>query len=237
MVADMMEMCGKYGSQICIVCREIKFQIAFLCRMSISIIIIAFTVGVSIWAWREPGVFEKNAFYPFKTWHNKEWFRIITSSFLHVDYQHLFFNMLTLFFFGSVVESYLGAYTGSGTLYFILLYITGMLVSEIGTLFKFKDDRSYSSVGASGAVSAVIFSGIWFNPTSQILVMFIPMPGFVFGAIYLIYTAYSAKNDFSGRINHDAHFYGSIWGVLFSIFVAPSSISNFFEALINFKIF
>lgn len=205
--------------------------------MSTSLILILITVGVSIWAWREPGVFDKNAFYPYKAWHHKEWYRVITSSFLHVDYQHLIFNMLTMFFFGANVEAYLGMYAGNGAIYLIVLYFTGMVVSEIGTLFKYKDDRGYSSVGASGAVSAVIFSGIWFNPTTTILVMFIPMPGFVFGALYLIYTAYSAKNDFTGRINHDAHFYGSVWGVLFSILVAPASVSNFFDALIHFRIF
>jgi len=206
--------------------------------MSISIIIIAITVGISYWAWQTPSAFEKYAFYPAKVWKNKEYIRFFSSSVLHVSGMHLFFNMITFFFFGPTVQSYFELYSpGNGALFLGILYITSMVVSELGTLFKYKDDSGYSSVGASGAVSAVLFSAIWFNPTSQILVMFIPMPGFAFGAIYLIYTAYSAKNDYTGQINHDAHFYGSVFGVLFSMILMPDSIPVFFDKLIHFQLF
>ena len=206
--------------------------------MSISIIIIAITIAVSFYAWQNPQWFEKYAFYPAKVWKNKEYIRFFSSSVLHVSGMHLLFNMMTFFFFGPTVESYFELYSpGNGALLLGILYVTSMIVSELGTLFKYKDDAGYSSVGASGAVSAVLFSAIWFNPTSQILVMFIPMPGFAFGAIYLLYTAYAAKNDFTGHINHDAHFYGSVYGVLFSLILMPASIPVFFDKLIHFQLF
>jgi membrane associated rhomboid family serine protease len=206
--------------------------------MSVSLIIIIITVGASYYAWQNPHFFDKYAFYPAKVWNNKEYIRFFSSSLLHVSGMHLLFNMMTFFFFGPTVEKYFDFYTnGNGGFFLAILYIVGMVVSELGTLFKYKDNRGYSSIGASGSVSAVLFAAIWFNPTSQILVMFIPMPGFAFGAIYLLYTAYAAKNDYTGQINHDAHFYGSVWGILFSILVAPASIGPFFDQLIHFQLF
>lgn len=122
-------------------------------------------------------------------------------------------------------------------MYLLLLYGSAMVVSEMGTYFKYRKESRYSSVGASGAVSAVLFSSIWFAPSNMILVMIIPMPGFAFGAIYLIYTAWAAKNDLSGQINHDAHFYGSVWGAVFSMLFFPASIENFFRSLAEFRLF
>jgi membrane associated rhomboid family serine protease len=206
--------------------------------MSISIILILLTIGASVWAWQTPGAMERFTFIPYRVARYNEYYRFFTSSFLHVSGSHLFFNMFTFFFFGRAVEQDFDQYSpGNGWLILLALYLTAMVVSEIGTFYKNKTDTRYSSVGASGAVAAVLFAGIWFHPTNQILVMFIPMPGFAFGAVYLIYTAYSAKNDFTGHINHDAHFYGSVWGVLFALILFPSSISNFFDALIRFQIF
>jgi len=206
--------------------------------MSISIILIVLTIGASYWVWQTPGAMEKYSFQPYRVSKYNEYYRFITSSLLHVNGMHLFFNMFTFFFFGRAVEADFDQYSpGNGWLYLLLLYFTAMVVSEIGTLIKYKTDSKYSSIGASGAVAAVLFAGIWFHPTNQILVMFIPMPGFAFGAIYLIYTAYSAKSDFTGQINHDAHFYGSVWGVLFNLILFPSSLTYFFDSLIRFQIF
>jgi len=206
--------------------------------MSVTLVIIVLTVAISFWAWQNPASFDKYAFYPSKVWKRKEYIRFFSSSLLHVSGMHLFFNMMTFFFFGPTVERYFDLYSpGNGALYLGILYVTAMVVSELGTLFKYKDNSGFSSVGASGAVSAVLFSAIWFNPTSQILVMFIPMPGFAFGAIYLLYTAYAAKNDYTGQINHDAHFYGSMWGVLYTLALIPATVAVFFDQLIHFQLF
>lgn len=204
--------------------------------MSVTLILILITVGVSIWAFQTPSAFDKYAFYPYRVAKNREYVRFLSSSLLHVNWTHLLFNMLTLYFFGPTVEASFDFYTGgNGALIFAGMYISGMVVSELGTLQKYANDRTYSSVGASGAVAAVLFSSIWFMPTNQILVMFIPMPGFVFGAIYLLYTAWAAKNDFTGHINHDAHFYGSLWGVILTLVLAPESLGAFFDQMARFS--
>lgn len=168
---------------------------------------------------------------------NKEWYRFITSGFLHADTSHLLFNMFSLFFFGRAVEKYFNFYNGQGPLYLIILYFSALIVSELGTLFKHKTDSRYQSIGASGAVSAVVFSGIWFYPAEQIYVMFIPMPGFAFGALYLIYSAWSTRSQHGAYINHDAHFYGSLWGILFTALVEPATIPAFIDSLVHFQLF
>lgn len=203
-----------------------------------TILIIAATVLASMAAWRNPALFEKYAFKPYRVAKYREYYRFFSSSFLHAGWSHLFFNLFTLFFFGPAAEKWFNAGKGEGGwIYFLILYISAMVVSELGTYFNYRNESRYASIGASGAVSAVLFSCIWFAPTNMILVMFIPMPGFAFGAIYLMYTAWAAKNDLSGQINHDAHFYGSIWGVLFTILTCPESIGNFFGQLASFRIF
>jgi membrane associated rhomboid family serine protease len=206
--------------------------------MSVTIILILATVLFSMAAWREPSMFEKYSFKPYRVKKNREYLRFFSSSFLHANWSHLFFNLFTLFFFGPNIEHWFSMVKGgNGWMYFLALYISAMVISELGTFFKYRNESRYASIGASGAVSAVLFSAIWFNPTERILVMFIPMPGFAFGAIYLLYTAWAAKNDYSGQINHDAHFYGSIWGVLFTMLVCPESIWHFFESLASFRLF
>lgn len=193
--------------------------------MSITLILILLNVGISLWAWREPSVFEKNAFSPYRAWHKNDWFSVITSSFLHANQPHLVFNMITLYSFGMNIERV-------SVRFFLLLYLSGMVVSEIGTLFKYKNDPGYRSVGASGAISAVVFSSIWFHPDSRLLLMLVlPINGIIYGALYLLYCAYAANNDYTSRINHDAHFYGSIWGIVFSALMEPASIPHFFQAI------
>ena len=203
-----------------------------------TILIIIVTVLASMAAWRNPALFDKHSFKPYRVAKHREYFRFFTSSFLHANWSHLFFNLFTLFFFGPTAEKWFDTILGSnGWMYFVILYFSAMVVSELGTFFNYRNESRYASIGASGAVSAVLFSCIWFAPTNMILVMFIPMPGFAFGAIYLMYTAWAAKNDLSGQINHDAHFYGSIWGVVFTILTCPESVSSFFGQLANFRLF
>jgi membrane associated rhomboid family serine protease len=206
--------------------------------MSVTLIIILVTVLFSMAAWREPSLFDKYSFKPYRVEKYREYLRFFSSSFLHANWTHLFFNLFTLFFFGPAIERMFSIVKGgSGWMYFLALYVSAMVISELGTFLKYRHESRYASIGASGAVSAILFSAIWFNPTERILVMFIPMPGFAFGAIYLLYTAWAAKNDYSGQINHDAHFYGSIWGVLFTMLIAPESIGHFFDSLASFRLF
>ena len=201
----------------------------------ITIAIIIVTVIASYAAWNDSAAFEKYTFKPYAVVKYKEYFRFISSGFLHLDGNHLFFNMLTLYFFGPSLEAAFRANSGSnGWLFYLGLYITALVVSEVGTFQKHLNNSRYSSLGASGAVSAVVFAGIWMYPQMTIWGF---IPGFVYGAIYLIYTAHVSKNDYSGTINHDAHFYGSVWGILYCLLFYPSSLSDFLNYLVNFRMF
>jgi len=203
--------------------------------MSITIVLIIVTVIASYGGWKNYSAFEKYTFKPYRVAKYNEYFRFISSGFLHADGNHLFSNMLTLFFFGPALERNLnyGSH-GLGYVYFLGLYITALFVSELGTFTKYKTDSRYSSIGASGAVSAVVFAEIWFDPLLRIWFI---IPGFIYGGLYLMYTANAAKNDYTGQINHDAHFYGSVWGILFTLLFFPETLSEFQNTLINYKIF
>lgn len=144
--------------------------------------------------------------------------RMFSSAFLHADLTHLFFNMLTLYFFAPVVVGYLGEMN------FVFIYISSLLVGNLLTLFLHKDDLSYRAIGASGAVTGVLYSAILLQPDMMLGIFFIiPMPAYVFGILYLLYSIYGmrAKND---NIGHTAHFGGAIGGYLFTILKQPEML-------------
>lgn len=207
--------------------------------MSISIVLIAISVIASLYAWKHQDVYHKWMMNPYAVIHKKQYFRLITSGFIHNGYVHLLFNMITLYFFGDVIEQiFRYYYGGSGIFYFLLLYFLGMIVADIPTLIKYRDNPNYNSLGASGAVSAVLFASILFNPTAKICI-FLPLfciPGFIFGILFLIYSYYQGRK-MSDNINHDAHFYGAVFGIIFAIVIEPGVIVNFFDQILNYKIF
>jgi len=207
--------------------------------MTISILLIVITVAASLYAWNHPDKYTRWMMNPFAVVHKQQYYRLITSGFIHAGYVHLLFNMITLYFFGDVIEQrFRYYYGGSGIFYFLLLYFMGMLVADIPSLIKYRNNSNYNSLGASGAVSAVVFAGILFNPTAKICV-FLPvlcLPGFIFGILFLLYSYYQGKR-MADNINHDAHFYGAVFGVVFSIIIEPSVIVTFFDQILNYKIF
>ena len=207
--------------------------------MTISIILIVITVVASLYAWNHPDKYTRWMMNPFAVVHKQQYYRLITSGFIHAGYVHLLFNMITLYFFGDVIEQrFRYYYGGSGIFYFLLLYFMGMLVADIPSLIKYRNNSNYNSLGASGAVSAVVFAGILFNPTAKICV-FLPLlclPGFIFGILFLLYSYYQGKR-MADNINHDAHFYGAVFGVVFSIIIEPRVIVTFFDQILNYKIF
>ena len=180
--------------------------------MSISIVLIAISVIASLYAWKNPEKYNLWMMNPYAVIHKKQYFRLITSGFIHAGYVHLLFNMITLYFFGDVIEQIFRYYYGSsGIFYFLLLYFLGMLVADIPTLIKYKDNPNYNSLGASGAVSAVLFASILFNPTAKVCI-FLPLfciPGFIFGILFLIYSYYQGRK-MSDNINQDANFFGAV---------------------------
>ena len=145
-----------------------------------------------------------------------EQIRMLTSGFLHVDYMHLFFNMFTLYFFAPVVITYIGA------IKFLVIYFTSLIIGNLFSLFFHKDEYHYSAVGASGAVSGVLFSAILFRPDMSLFLMFIPIPipAYVFGIGYLLFSIYGMRSRI-GNIGHDAHFGGAVGGYLITLLFAP----------------
>lgn len=163
---------------------------------------------------------------PYWVERKNEYYRFITSGFIHKDYQHLIFNMISLYFFGYIVEAWLG--TGL----YIALYILAIIVSDIPTYLKQKNNSGYASLGASGGVSAVIFASILLHPINLILIYFIPMPAIVFGVLYLAYSYYMDKQS-RDNVNHSAHLYGALFGLAFIGILYPSTIPAMIETVIG----
>jgi membrane associated rhomboid family serine protease len=146
--------------------------------------------------------------------HN-QYYRFITGGLVHADYMHLGFNMLTLWFFGRNIEIIFQQLFGN-KIYFLLFYVLALIVSDIPSYIRHRNNYSYRSIGASGAVSAVVFAAILFQPWATILVFVIPMWAILYGVLFLGYSVYMSRRGGDG-INHDAHFWGAIFGVLFPL--------------------
>lgn len=206
--------------------------------MSITILIIIVTVLVTLYAWNNQDRYYRWMLNPYSVVERKQYFRLITSGFIHKDYIHLAFNMITLYFFGRVMESILISLHGlMGIVYYLVLYFAGMIIADIPSIIKHRNNHAYNSLGASGAVSAVIFAAILFNPTADICLYYIIcFPGFIGGALFLIYSYYQGRNTGS-IVNHDAHFYGAVFGILFSILIDPGVVLRFFDQILNFRLF
>lgn len=208
--------------------------------MSLTYLLIALIVLVSFYAWSNPKVQANFIMNPYRIAGRNEYHRFITSAFIHADYLHLFFNLFTLYFFGRYVEHiFVQLYGGiEGKVYFLLLFLLGVVVSDLPTFFKYRHNPAYNALGASGGVSSLVFSFILFNPTEKLYLLFIPIgiPGFILGVLFLIYAYYQAKSN-RDNINHSAHFYGALFGVVFCILLHPQVIPRFFYALTHWRLF
>lgn len=184
-------------------------------------VIIIVTVLLSIRAFNNSEIKYKWVFYPYKLKREKEWYRTLTHMFIHADYVHLFFNMFVLFSFGQLMETeFVGSYGKLGHVHFILLYLLGGFAAGIWPFARNADNPNYMSLGASGAVSAVLFASILWYPQGGIYIMFIPVeiPAWLFGILYLFFEYYMSKRGNSG-IAHDAHFGGAIFGLLYVLII------------------
>jgi len=207
-------------------------------ELSITLIIIIITVGVSLLANSKPELCAKLLFNPYQVVYRKEWYRIFTHALVH-DRQnifHLFFNMYVLYSFGSALESMLGSAVGSLSLfYYLMIYVGGVFVATVPALIKHKDNYGYNSVGASGAVSAILFSTIVFVPFSGgIGIIFLPIsiPPLVFGVLYIAYEMYMEKRG-GTNIAHDAHIWGALFGFLITLLFVPGALTNFIGQLLS----
>jgi len=207
-------------------------------EFSITLAIIVITVGVSLIAMRQSSIQYALMMNPYMITKRGQYYRLITSGFIHGDHMHLLFNMFSFYFFGSQLEYIFQYIFGEmGSLYFIAMYVLGIIVSDVPTLFKHQNNPGYNSLGASGAVAAVIFGCILFQPLQDIcLYAVLCFPGFILGTIYIIYSYYSSKRS-KDRINHDAHLYGALFGLVFCIVLYPDSIRIFIEQMKDWSLF
>lgn len=206
----------------------------------ITIIIIALTAIVSYLAFNNNSIFDKYIFYP-PAIKNKQWYRFISYGVLHADLSHLIFNMFALYLFGSEIEKVFNDVFGIGLggFLYVLLYLLGLFFSILPTWFKEKDNAYYRGLGASGAVSALVFSYILVYPMNFMGIIFIPifLPAFIFGIIYVVASIYLEKTQ-NGTINHSAHVTGGMFGVVFMFFVfkAFAGINIFYYFVQNIQI-
>lgn len=197
-----------------------------------TIILIAITVAVSFAAFKSAKLMDMLQFNASKIYHKHEYHRLITHAFVHANWEHLFVNMIVLFSFGSAIEIYFKSHFGNNhILYFFLLYFGGILASNIYAIIKHKNNYFYNSVGASGAVSSVLFASIFFDPWNMIYFFgILPIPGIVFAVLYLVYS-YQMSNKQKDNVAHDAHFLGALYGFIFPILLNPLLFEVFLDKL------
>lgn len=207
--------------------------------MSVTLIIIVATVIISVMAWNNYSLMNRWIMNPYQVANRGQYYRLLTSGFLHADWGHLLFNMITLYFFGGLIEQiFTMLFEASAPIYLIGFYVAGIIVSDIPTFLKHRTNPAYNSLGASGGVSAILFAAIMFTPLTKISLFFIPIgiPGFIFGLLYLAYSYYEGRQG-RGNVNHDAHLYGALFGILFMIVVYPPVLSSFIEQIAGWRLF
>jgi membrane associated rhomboid family serine protease len=194
----------------------------------LSIIVTAVTVILSVLAFSNNQLTEKLILWPRRMDSPKEYYRFVTCGFIHADWNHLIFNMLSLYFIAPFAESVLG-------LGFIPFYLAGIVVSSLPSFIKNRNNYYYRSLGASGGISAIMFFFIYFMPWAKISFMFLPfiqIPAILFGVVYIGYEMYASKNLY-GNVNHDAHLWGAAFGFLIGLITDPTHGLSFLNAIVN----
>lgn len=204
-------------------------------ELSLTFILIGITVITSLIGFQNVEFRSKWIHNAYAAYHRKEYYRLLTSGFIHADFFHLLFNMWALYLFGGVVEQYFAyLFGGKAIIYFLGLYILGIVISSLPDFFQKKDSVYFNSLGASGGVSSIVFCAIILNPLME-LVIFpipIPMPAYIFAVLYTGYSIFMQKRQMD-NVNHLAHLWGAVWGVLFIAIAQPSSILSFFNEITN----
>lgn len=197
-----------------------------------TVLIIVATSLVSIMAFSRPVWVDKLQFNASKVIHQNEYYRLISHGFVHANWEHLIVNMFVLYSFGKAIEMYFEYGFGRmANAYFLLLYFGGMLVANTYALYKHRNNYYYNAVGASGAVSTVLFAAIFYDPWSKILLFAVlPIPGIVFGVAYLAYSYYMSRKE-SDHVAHDAHLLGALFGFIFPILLNRNNFEFFLDKL------
>lgn len=199
-------------------------MIEYLQYAPVASIIFVITLATSLWAFSNHNIYGNFILNPYNVSRGHKVYTVLTSGLIHKDWNHLFFNMLSYYFFAFQLEVYLGHWQ------FGALYIVSLILSDLPTIQKHKNDIWYNSLGASGAISAVIFSFILFQPTAGMSILFIPIaiPAWIFGILYLVYCHFASKHA-RDNINHDAHFFGAISGIIITVILNHNVLNEFFR--------
>lgn len=198
-------------------------------ELSITLIIVIATALTSIGGFSNQRIIDDLIFYPPAITRRRQWYRFFSSGLIHADWFHLIFNMIALYSFGVYVEKAFQILFGAptGGIIYLVMYISALLISILPTYIKHRDDYHYRSLGASGAVSAVLFVCLILEPTIPISIFPIPIgiPGYIFGPLYLVISQYLAKRG-GDNINHSAHIWGAVYGIAF-VFAVTALLSNY----------
>lgn len=194
----------------------------YLTIAPVASFIFALTIATSLWAFYNDNAYSNMVLHPYGVSRGQRVYTVITSGLIHADWMHLFFNMFSFYFFAFGLETALGHWQ------FGLLYTVSMVLADLPSIYKHKNDQWYHSLGASGAISAVIFSFVLFAPLTPMYLMFIPIgiPSVLFGVLYLLYCNYASKHSHD-NVNHDAHFFGALSGLLLTIALQPHVVHFF----------
>jgi membrane associated rhomboid family serine protease len=192
----------------------------------VATLIMALTIITSVMAFSNQVLLSNLILHPYGVYRKQRVYTVITSGLIHNDWMHLLFNMFSYYWFAFALEERIGHWQ------FGLLYILGLILSDVPTIFKHKDDYRYYCLGASGAVSAVVFSYIMYYPFNGMMIMPIPfyIPAILFGVLYLVYCHFASKHA-RDNVNHDAHLFGAITGVIVTIIIDPACIHSFMEQI------
>jgi membrane associated rhomboid family serine protease len=198
----------------------------YLTHTPVASIIFLFTIITSLYAFNDQTLYGKFMLHPYSVSRRHKLYTLITSGLIHADWMHLIFNMMTFYFFAFQLEAMIGSWQ------FGVIYFFGLILSDIPSVIKHKNDMWYNSLGASGAISAVLFSYILFQPFSSMMIFPIPIPiwAIIFGPLYLVYCVYASKHS-RDNINHDAHFFGALAGLIVTVLIVPGVIPHFLTQL------
>lgn len=203
----------------------------------VTYVLLGLTILTSIPAMSDLSMKGKLLFFPYGMKREGEWHRFITHGFVHADWMHLIINMYVLYIFGGSVEmAFTSLYGKLGPLLFLLMYIMAIPIAATFSFFKHQNDYAYRSLGASGAVSAVVFAYILLAPLNNLYFLFlpfIPIPAVVMGVGYLVYSQYMSKRG-GDNVEHNAHFYGALFGFIFPILFEPLLLTNFIDQILSY---
>jgi membrane associated rhomboid family serine protease len=191
---------------------------------------------ISAYAFQNQDFLAKTLFIPYRVKHNNEYIRMFSHMFIHADWAHLIFNMFSLYFLGQILAF---SFTNSfgqegGMIHFAILYFFGGIFASLFPYIRNHENPNYTSLGASGAVSAVVFAAILWNPTMKLALLFlpIPIPAYIFGPLYLAFEYFALRKG-KGNIAHDAHIGGALFGILYVLLIDPSKGSEFIQLIMS----